>query len=397
MTSIISLTIIAFLGLTNIGEQFFKLIDNLSSNVLGVLKRTIGTLTILFLGLVLLSNLISLPEPATSDMEQMSNEELREVSGQELLDFTIEQGQTTASGTIGSYSTSCGWHCSNTYTYNFTVDNTDQHFTRLGIDARIEITGDDGSGLDGLRVDDLKAGHYDNTNKGVGSGDGGFMDKTTCSGGGSPTCTGMAGESFYHGPAFNNYNGMITRNSNKNNDGSNNNNSNSFDIDGNGLVFDVAGANAGGQKIVIEGPYVELAYENFDSSFPDLVGMRVGFEKIRGGAQIDGINQISTTIRAEDFNDLGLANCAGTRIDGCPSGVGNALSLFGELAFGSNNGFSGDGDSWTEDFWLSFNSQDIFWRHNNPAAGTTNGDKARFNTDGAGFWLHVTDDVEGGL
>lgn len=313
----------------------------------------------------------------------MSSSELRQVSGRELLDFTIEQGQTHVSGSFG---TDCSWgSCANSYSY--TVDNTNLHFTRLGLDARVELTGDDSTGQDGLKIDDLKLGHYDNTDQGVGHEDAGFV-----TGGDAP-----AGTSFYHGPDFNAYNGVTVRCCGANNDGANYNNSTSWDISGDGLVLDVAGANAGSRPVIIEGPYVELAYENFDSNYPDLVGMRIGFEKIRGGAQIESLNTISGSIIAEDFGDADIGNCSGTRMYNCPGDLVNVLDMFGEFAWGSNNGTVGDADSWTEDFWLSWNAQDIFWRHNNPAAETTNSTEARFNTDGAGFWLHMTDDVEGGM
>jgi hypothetical protein len=323
-------------------------------------------------------------KPGQAELEKMSEEELSEVTGQELLDFTIEQGQTNITGT---FTPNCEWHCSNN-DYEINIDNTDIHFTRLGLDTRIQITGDDGSGQDGLRIDNLKLGHYQNTNSGIGSGEGGFV---------TGDLDGSAGESFYHGPNFFGYNGVTVRNSDRNDAGSNYNGSDRFDISGEGLVFDVAGANAGSRQVVAKGPYVELAYENFDSNYPDLVGMRLGFEKIKGGAQIDALNHVSGTILAEDFGDADIGNCAGHRMYECPGDLANVLNLFGELALGSNNGFAGDGDGWTEDFWLSWQAQDMFWRHNNPAAETSNLDEARFNTDGAGFWLHLTDDVEGGL
>lgn len=381
MISFLSVVFLSFWGIFDRGNSS-AWFNRIPDSVFTILKRVAGSVLIGVIGLIVLSQFVASPEYVTSEMKKMSEEELSEVTGAELLDFTIEQGQTNVSGSFSR--DTCGWYCSNPYTYNYNIDNTDQHFVRLGLDARIEITGDDGSSLDGLRIDGLKAGHYDDSEHGVGSGDGGFI---------TGTGDGSAGQSFYYGPHFNGHNGCVSC--------SNNDNSNSFDLDGDGLVFDVAGANAGGEQVVIEGPYVELAYDDFNGD-PQLAGIRVGMEKIRGGAQIESINQISTTIRAQDFNNAGgfdgSASCAGHRMNDCSTtGGANALSFFGELAFGSNNGFSGDGDSWTEDFWISVNAQDMFWDHNNPAAGTSNASAAEFHTDGAGFWLHATDDVEGGL
>lgn len=375
------IVLLASLGLFDPGE-YSEWLNMIPATVSKILKRVLAIVTAGSLAILLISNFVASPGPVTSEMEKLSNEELSEVTGAELLDFTIEQGQTNVSGSF-SRSTSCGWHCTNTYTYNYNIDNTDQHFVRLGLDARIEITGDDGAGLDGLQISDLKMGHYDDSNQGVGTDQGGFI---TGSG------DGTAGESFYYGPNFTGHNGCVGC--------SNNDNSNSWDVNSDGLSFDVAGANAGGAQVVAEGLYVELAYDDFNGD-PQLAGVRVGAEKIKGGAQIANINQISTSIRAQDFNDAlgvdGSVSCAGHRMTSCSTDLGNAFDLFGELALGSNNGFSGDGDGWTEDFWLSFNAQDMFWDHQNPAAGTTNASRAEFHTDGAGFWLHLTDDVEGGL
>lgn len=56
----------------------------------------------------------------------------------------------------------------------------------------------------------------------------------------------------------------------------------------------------------------------------------------------------------------------------------------------------------TEDFWVSVNKQDIMWQKNNPAingsgrTGSTalNQDPNDFHTDGKGFWIHATDGVD---
>lgn len=50
------------------------------------------------------------------------------------------------------------------------------------------------------------------------------------------------------------------------------------------------------------------------------------------------------------------------------------------------------------------NRRDIFWDHANPAfnaqpasdndPSTPTPQNARFNTDGRGFWIHLTDDVQ---
>lgn len=385
MISFLSVVFLSFWGIFD-RENSSAWFNRIPDSVFTILKRVVGSVPVGVIGLIVLSQFVATPEYATSEMKKMSEEELSEVTGAELLDFTIEQGETNVSGSFSRCPGS--WGCTS-YTYNYNIDNTDQHFVRLGVDARIEITGDDGSSLDGLRIDGLKAGHYDDSNQGVGSGNGGFI---------TGTGDGSDGQSFYYGPNFNGHNGCVGC--------SNNDNSESFDLDGDGLVFDVAGANAGGAQVVIEGPYVELAYDDFNGS-PELAGIRVGMERIRGGAQIDSINQISTTIRAQDFGNAfgadGSASCAGHRMTDCSTTAGaNALNLFGELAFGRDNGFSGDGteadgQTWTEDFWISLNAQDMFWDHNNPAAGTSNAGAASFHTDGAGFWLHATDDVEGGL
>lgn len=370
MINIASLVVMVLLGLPDRFQDF----SFFSSRYSPISKSGTFLFFIVAIASFFAFSLLSVnSDKSHADMKKMSEKELSEVTGKNLLDFTVESGQTDVTG---SFDTGCGGWGSCDATYEYNIDNTDITFTRINLDARLEV--DVGDNEDGVVIDDLKVGDYDDSLR-IGDGNDGFIT------GGAD---GSVGQSFYYGPHFTSYNGC---NGCGNNDGSN-----SFDIDTQEVVLAPGDKNYNAP--VIKGAYVEMAYENFGNSNQKLAGVRVGAEKIKGGATIDSINQISSSVRAQEFNNLGSANCAGHRMDNCPTTLGtNALALFNALKLGRGGSDWGDDDGWTEDLWMSFNAQDMFWRHNNPEAGTNNASEARFHTDGEGFWLHATDDIEGGL
>lgn len=338
------------------------------------------------------------PLPGHTKMVKMSQEEMRSVRGQTLLDFTIQQGKTHATGS------------------NYTIDNRNLHFVRLQANMEAKIApptnGDGDFTQNGAYIQNGKIGHWNDD--GAFSSDG-YMDN-----GASVWNSGAVGGSQASGAQW--------------------------DLNSTAISLAPKGSQqpssiqTGNYPVRMRGPYLELAYKNMDNNNPDdnrLVGVRIGMRGIRGllgfskggdntgiGNKTSAIDVVSGAMKAEVDNDLSGITCAGHRVGSCnitlPGDLGdlplvggivgdiggsvlNGLEIFEGLYLGGNLTESGsrygDQDGWTEDFWLSMNSQDIFWDYANPAvnAGDRSGvnpEDARFHTDGKGFWLHVTDDVE---
>jgi hypothetical protein len=394
MITLIHLVFLVFLGrfdfegivpsglLSGDGERFFSW---------ETLKNIFFLCTVILIGAFLLGSFLTSQE-TSAELEKMSNEELSQVSGKNLLDFVVEDGQTDVSGSFGG----------GDYQYRINNDGGDRltTYTRIELNTQIKVDPSTES-QDGVEIGQLSVGHYDNTET-IGNDVGGYI-----TGNGNAT----DGESFYFGPNFSGFGGLHGQDGSTN-EGSTGNGSNIFDIRGNGLVLQPGGESGcsgpdclgSSVDVVARGPYVELAYEEWSTGDEkELVGVRFGVEKLRGAASIQSLSTLSGTIKAQDFGDNGECSAAGHRITSCSTTAGaNALGLFNKVQFGTSDGSGsgsqwGNNNGWTEDFWLSFNRKDLFWRHQNPASGTSNGNAARFHTDGEGFWIHATDEIQGGV
>lgn len=144
----------------------------------------------------------------------------------------------------------------------------------------------------------------------------------------------------------------------------------------------------------IETPYVSLAFENWGTASQTLVGLRVGAENMDGNLRFD----LETFSGSFDVTALGLPDWATnihvnrhrtTQVEICdPFGiicVNPDFSLGGGLTLSNS-----------KDFWLSVNKKDIIWEHQNPIlSGNPGNGGTGFNTDGKGFWIHITDGAEG--
>lgn len=280
-------------------------------------------------------------------MQTMSNSELREVSGQAgLMNLDMHDGNVNE----GS------------------VDNTDLTFVRLGLNTR--ITG----------LADRQGCEPPNCDRTPGTS--------------NLVCTDAydAGCSLDDGSAFKINQLKIGHYWDGNN--------HEWDIEGSS--FELPNGDRG--QIVARGPYVNLAYKGVEDGNVDnneLVGFRVGVKKIKGGGTFN-LSQLSGAFRGSDFNTPcyfgGCVNVRGHRMDG----NAKLFNLFSKLSLGNGGSEFGDDDGWTEDLWLSWQQQDIFWEKQNPAFDWDNQTTAfgtgetEFHEDGKGFWMHATDDVMGG-
>lgn len=397
MISIFLVFVLGNLDFLNLESPFPEKSGSLFGNTIFNYFLFFVVLSLIAWGFFISTNGPLIPDQSNAELEKLSNEELRQVSGKNLLNFVVEKGQTDVSGSIYT-NQSCGFcdGCS-PHTYDYRVNNSTgertTHFTRLEIDARLEINPSNDS-HDGIEIGQAQIGHYDDNNT-IGNANGGYI---------TGTAEGTAGQSFYWGPHFTSYGGCHQ------DDCSTQEGANTWDLQSNGIVLQpgsesgCSGADCIGDSldVVIQDPYLELAWEDFatgDGEASKLVGVRFGVEKMKGSASLQSLNKISGTIRAQDFGNNGACHASGHRITDCPTyGGANALGLFNKAAFGGGTGSTwGDNDEWTEDFWFSFNRKDLFWRHQNPEAGNTNADEVRFHTDGEGFWIHATDEVQGGV
>lgn len=333
--------------------QILFSLRNMISNRPG---KWLGTLIIILLVSVPAS-LILLEEESQAELSKMSSEELRDVRGQSLIDFTRTNNGTsswtftsTTTSTFKTTTHSGGLFGSgtntntmtNTFTMTMTISNQNVDFNRIELDGSLEFSG----GLSETRL-----GFYDDSNFGC-------QD---------------TGESYYS--SCNNANG--TNSADQSID--------DIDLRANGDKTDDS---------VFNDPYVELAIRNQGTANQELVGLRVGLENLSGEMAFY-LNQLSASIDANCTGALAGVACVlsggrqeihGHRVDNALANLGN---IIGADTFIEFNG--------TEDFWFSFQKEDFIWHHKNPAVTGTPGQETgdlQFHTDGKGFWMHFTNDVD---
>ncbi|MFB6347134.1 MAG: hypothetical protein ABEK50_15530 [bacterium] len=338
-------------------------------SVLGLL----GLFTIL-LSFMVLSSLHE--DSARAEMRKLSNDELRDVSGSGLFHFIAENGTTDVTKSVGNLGGA-----------ELNVNTTEWTYTRLETD--IQITGNFTSGNQVARIKNLRIGHYDDSNSPTNGGSSTITDHNA-----DGFCTDNEGSCEGQGTSFVNPDGNA-----------------GWDEDMGDFSLGRSGPNQNFDQPAIRGPYIELVWDKMQDSDPTnnvLMGFRIGFEGIQGGFTIGSASQenLSGYLAGQDFNDTAGANCATHRgNDPVGDGCGN-ISLFTAGEFGcpgsdSNCSDKGDNDAWTEDLWLSFQKRDIFWEFSNPVLESNNEPDANQawakGIDGEGFWIHATDDIEGGL
>lgn len=297
--------------------------------------------------LVLMVLFLSIPgilylthDQINAKLEKLSQEDMRDVSGQSLIDFRSESGSTIDYTYTTTTQTNCGgWYgCdTNTYTHSTTYRNqTDLTFDRIEIDGELRFEG----GISSARV-----GYYDDS--------------------------GEFGSSLY---------------------------SQSGGTDSDLIIDNLDITNSGsGTSASLVNPYVELAFENHgDGNNRELKGLRIGTERVSGQLTFQ-LDQLSGTVHAA---------CTGVASIACGNIVENEHRTSNSLVDLANTfGFDAVLEfNDTRDFWISVNKEDILWEHQNPLLPGTPGDNngmdlgsRQFHTDGKGFWLHLTDDISGGI
>lgn len=342
--------------------------------------------TFCFLGLlcILLSFMTfastELLTPARAELIRMNNEDLRSVNGQGLLNFVVENGSTDVTKNVndlnGSFSDA-----------QLNIDTTEWTYTRL--ETNLMISGNFTPGNEAARIQNMKLGYYDDSGRAT---NGSSSDVTHHDADGF--CNESAGECPGQGKSFHNPDGNAD-----------------WDIDVRDLFIGRSGPHQNFSKPRLKGPYVEMVWDNMQDNDPTnnkLMGFRIGLEGIQGGLTLDipSRDEVSGFLAGQDFNDGAGINCAMHRGQ-APAGdsCGN-ISLFSAAELGCASGESncsdkGDNDAWTEDFWLSFNKRDVFYEFANPVLeSSSEPDQNQAwakSIDGEGFWIHATDDIEGGL
>lgn len=340
----------------------------------------IGTLFLIGMMVIALiavsSHFLHAEEP---DLERLSNQELRNISGSGLLNFVVEDGTTNVTKNVGDLA---GLGSS----AEININTTEWTYTRL--ETNLKITGDFTPGNEVARISNLKLGYYDDSGR---DQNGSASDVTHYDADGF--CTGSTGQCDGAGTSFHNPDGSA-----------------GWDLKINDLYIGRDGPNQNFDQPVIKGPYVEMVWDNMQDADPSnnkLLGIRVGVEGIQGGFTLD-LPQSGTSgfLAGQDFNDLAGLNCAMHRGNGPVGDSCGNISLFGAAEAGcgssdSNCSDKGDNDAWTEDLWISFNKRDVFWEFANPVLESNNEPDAAQawakSIDGEGFWVHATDDIEGGL
>jgi hypothetical protein len=278
-------------------------------------------------------------EETNAKLEQMSPQDMRDVSGQSLIDFRSESGSVIDYTFTTTTQTSCGWYSCNTNTFTNTTtyrDQTDITFDRIEVDGELRFEG----GISSARV-----GYYDDS--------------------------GDFGSSLYSASGSTQSDLVIDN-------------------------LDITNSGSGTSASLVN-PYVELAFENHgDGSNRELKGLRIGTEEVNGNLTFQ-LDQLSGTVHAAC---TGIASVACGNIVENEHRTSNSLvDLANTFGFDAVLQFND-----TQDFWVSVNKEDIVWEHQNPILPGTPGDNngmdlgsREFHTDGKGFWLHLTDDVTGGI
>lgn len=345
-----------------------------------IVKYFLRSRVLLFTNVLLIScMMISCVVPAQGAMEKMSTQELREVAGRNLLDFVIENGSTNVTPSVGDLA---GAFSSS----ELNIDTTEWTYTRLELNAI--ITGEFIDGENPAEIENLKLGHYDDSGN---DQNGSSSDVTHHDADGF--CNDSTGQCDGVGTSFHNPSG-----------------GSGWDLRMDDLYIGRDGPNQNFDQPAMKGPYVEMVWDNMQNADPSdnkLMGIRIGLQGLQGGFTLNLPQSAASGFFAgQDFNDAAGLNCAMHRGNGpVGDGCGN-ISLFGAAEAGcgssdSNCSDKGDNDPWTEDFWLSFNKRDVFYEFANPVLESNNEPDQNQawakSIDAEGFWVHATDDIEGGL
>lgn len=342
---------------------------------------TLGLIGFLCIALSFLAFFSSdLLQPANAELQRMSTQELREIRGQGLVDFVVENGTVNVTPNIGDLAGCCS-------SSQLKINTTEWTYTRL--ETNLMISGNFTPGNEAARIRNMKLGYYDDSGR---DQNGSSSDVTHHDADGF--CNDSTGDCDGVGTSFHNPDGAAD-----------------WDIAVNDLFIGRSGPNQNFSKPRIKGPYIEMVWDNMQDADPTnnkLMGFRVGFEGIQGGLTLDvpGRDEVSGFLAGQDFNDGAGINCAMHRGQAPVGDSCGNISLFSAAELGcgasdSNCSDKGDNDAWTEDFWLSFNKRDVFYEFANPVLESSNEPDANQawakSIDAEGFWIHVTDDVEGGL
>lgn len=270
---------------------------------------------------------------SSAHLQKMSNEELREIEAQGILDLVIRDGNTTFSG---SYSVGCGILPPELEPCNsgtVTIDNTGKTFVRIETDMQLQIN---------ANMESAKLGYYDDR-----------TDKYT--------------------------DGVASDITSEDDEGT------GWDFNLNTLGFGYNSNSGDGDPnsdVEMTNPYVELAFRDYNSgvSSREFLGLRVGAENVNGNVYLDA-NQISGSIRANLIDIFELWEDRDSSI---------VTNLAGGL------GFSDTGDFWISfnkepNFWGDYS----LYKTNN--CYQSQADCAFTDLDGEGFWFHAKENVAGSL